>query len=77
MPGVVCTEYGSNAALCYDGPAAEYAANCEAGLSYYRAYGAACRAAVEDYFACLGTVDCGSFKSGCAQEREAIDVACL
>lgn len=58
----VCAEYGARALECEGANLASY---CVSQVEEYTAsYGAACGAALEDYFACLSALDCPAFVDG-------------
>lgn len=84
--GTTCEAYAYVIAACYYGGdpamATAYAANCEAGISYFQMYfGPACAMAFEESRACISQLSCQElpmYGSGvCDTEQAAFEAACV
>jgi hypothetical protein len=80
----ICQSYSDHVQMCGDEwhvqtYAAQAFGRCAADLSYSAGLGPACRAANEDYFACLSAIECAALEDPslvCGDEREAKALAC-
>ncbi|MBL4685455.1 MAG: hypothetical protein JKY37_12745 [Nannocystaceae bacterium] len=74
-----CFDFAKTAAGCDDAvdQTVEYD-YCEGLLDYYANYGKECLTAVEEFYACLGTLDCRTFNAdeGCDAEATVFTDAC-
>lgn len=81
-PGEACVAYANKFGECYGyspRDIAYTAGNCQSAINgYTEDYGAACGAAYEDVFACIGMLDCADLGdlSACSAEFDAIDLHC-
>lgn len=78
----LCESYAANYVQCnpqYSRYQAAFSMSCESELEFYGGYGEACRAAGEDWFACLATVDCETLASDapCPTQWDALNQACF
>lgn len=75
----VCFNFAKTAAGCDDtvDQTEEYD-YCEGLLDYYAAYSKDCLTAAEEFYACLGTLDCRTFNAneGCEAEVDVFAEAC-
>ena len=72
-----CALYGERFASCYGGNASDYESACQSVLDYYGESGAACVAAFEDYYVCIGGLECEELPMGCPEELDAAQTVCV
>jgi hypothetical protein len=81
-PGELCEDYTAHLIECLPDAAdeeAEILADCTYGLEYYAGVSAECGASFEEFYTCLGTVDCEFYTEkapACETEIAAFEEVC-